>query len=114
MHLGPHAILYIFIGFGLGIGMPFLSGIFDHDWQLLQLSQQNGPSKIVELPLEHGLLPEAFIWATNHYDFGVGIGQTFRTQIRERIDGDESLQRLINYCKVHVLPRSLLCQLQQR
>ena len=54
-----------------------------------------------QLPLEHGLLPEAFIWANNHYDFGVGIGQMFRSQIHERIASDISLQRLIEFCKVH-------------
>jgi hypothetical protein len=53
-----------------------------------------------QLPLEHGLLPEAFIWANNHYDFGLGIGQLFRSQIHERIAGDISLQRLIEFCEV--------------
>jgi hypothetical protein len=55
-----------------------------------------------QLPLEHGLLPEAFIWASNHYDFGLGIGQMFLSQIHERIASDISLQRLIEFCKVQV------------
>ncbi len=63
--------------------------------------------RATQLSLDHGLLPEAFIWANDHYDFGMAIGQMFSSQIHERITSDLSLQHLIEFCKVRV--RRIIC-----
>ncbi len=77
------------------------SGIVDSWFSTLgSFCKASHTARTQQLPLEHGLLPEAFIWANDHYDFGVGIGQLFRSQIHERIASDISLQRLIEFCKV--------------
>ena len=103
----------LLFGFLLGIG-PFLLDRTEYQSQNprypvdfeswnSEVDEVRGKARKLEakqLPLDHGLLPEAFIWANDHFDFGIAIGQMFRSQIHERINGDETLQRLIAFCKV--------------